>query len=156
MNPAHLLQQADFLAKRSKKKPKQADLRRAISACYYAVFHALCKSNADALAGTGSSAPTKAWTQVYRSIDHAQAKKRCKTVASKGFPIDLSNFADAFVSLQELRHSADYDPTFSVRRSEVMNHVALAQNAVAAIGSSALKMSDRKAFAAHVLLNYRE
>jgi hypothetical protein len=36
-----LLEQAGHLAKREPKKPRQASLRRAISAAYYALFHLL-------------------------------------------------------------------------------------------------------------------
>lgn len=36
-----LLEQAHHLARREKKKPKQASLRRAVSTAYYALFHLL-------------------------------------------------------------------------------------------------------------------
>jgi uncharacterized protein (UPF0332 family) len=36
-----LLEQALHLAKREKKKPRQASLRRAVSTAYYALFHLL-------------------------------------------------------------------------------------------------------------------
>ena len=37
------------LASASLKKPRQADLRRAISTAYYALFHAMAKDAADML-----------------------------------------------------------------------------------------------------------
>ena len=38
---ADLLEQARHLAKRGKKRPRQASLRRAVSTAYYALFHLL-------------------------------------------------------------------------------------------------------------------
>jgi uncharacterized protein (UPF0332 family) len=37
----HLLEQAQHLANREKKRPRQASLRRAVSTAYYALFHLL-------------------------------------------------------------------------------------------------------------------
>ena len=39
--PNDLLEQAWHLAKREKRKPRQASLRRAVSTAYYALFHHL-------------------------------------------------------------------------------------------------------------------
>jgi uncharacterized protein (UPF0332 family) len=39
-----LLEQARHLAKREPKRPKQASLRRAVSAAYYSLFHLLVSS----------------------------------------------------------------------------------------------------------------
>lgn len=148
-----LLDQAEHLAKRSPKKPRQADLCRAVSSAYYGVFHALCTMNADMLVGVGALRASDAWRQAYRSVDHGQAKKRCKDSVSKGFPNQLVNFADVFVKLQELRHLADYDPQASFLKSEVMNYVAEARRALAALAHS--NRTDRRAFAIHVLLPQR-
>lgn len=39
--PEDLLEQAGHLARRERKRPRQASLRRAVSAAYYALFHLL-------------------------------------------------------------------------------------------------------------------
>ena len=39
--PDHLLEQAQHLANRERKRPRQASLRRAVSTAYYALFHLL-------------------------------------------------------------------------------------------------------------------
>lgn len=153
MNPNHLVDQARVLTKRSPKRPRQADLRRAVSACYYAVFHALCRSNADVLVGAGNNKPKRAWTQAYRAADHGQLSKRCKSARAKGFPRSLADFADTFISLQDLRHRADYDPDWRPRRSEVENHISMTKAAIGALRNTPL--ADRRAFAVHLLLNYR-
>ena len=56
MNWRHLIQSALLLAgqlpaRTPPGRPRQADLKRAISNAYYAMFHALCHSNATALWG---------------------------------------------------------------------------------------------------------
>ena len=154
MIPKDLLAQADHLSGLSPKRPKQANLRRAVSASYYAVFHALCRSNADALAGKGAVRPIRAWMQVYRAVDHGQAKTRCMKAASKGFPDSIQAFADSFVTLQEHRHRADYNPDQNFTKREAALIVGLARSAVAAIAIAPAR--DRRAFAIHILLPYRK
>lgn len=154
MKPKDLLDQANLLAQRSMKRPRQADLCRALSAAYDAVFHTMCRMNADAIVGTGANRSEKAWLQAYRAVDHGQAKKRCKLAAQKGFPAEIVSFADAFVALQELRHRADYDPDAAFKRSEVLNHIKVARTATGALTFAGAR--DRRAFAVHLLLTYRD
>ncbi len=52
--PDDLLEQAQHLAQREPKRPKQASLRRAISSAYYALFHLLISE----AVGVGPSAET--------------------------------------------------------------------------------------------------
>ena len=153
MIPKDLLAQADHLLGLSPRRPKQANLRRAVSAAYYAVFHSLCWSNANVLAGSGVSRPNRAWLQTYRSVDHGQAKKRCTMIAAKGFPAGIAAFGDAFVALQEYRHRADYSPDQHFTKQEAIAIVGLARSAVSAISAAPAK--HRRSFAIHVLLNYR-
>ena len=49
-----LLAQARSLATSDAKKPKQANLRRAISSAYYALFHFLCEEVTKTFVGAGS------------------------------------------------------------------------------------------------------
>ena len=155
MNSKDLLSQADYLAKLSPLRPKQANLRRSVSAAYYAVFHALCKSNADALVGTSGARPEKAWVQTYRAVDHGKARSSCKSAMNMTFPQNIKDFADAFISLQEHRHRADYnpDPSMNFSKQEVIALVATARSAVGAL--IAAPVADRRAFAVYVLLPNR-
>lgn len=156
MIPKDLLTQADYLANLSPKRPKQANLRRSFSSAYYAVFHAMCWSNANTLAGKGANKLTAAWLQTYRAVDHGQAKKRCKDTARKNFPIEITDFAAAFINLQEHRHRADYNPHSGAHftKVEVSRLISVARFAVAAIDKA--NLPDRKAFALHLLLPYRD
>ena len=84
--------------------------RKAISAAYYALFHALARSNADVLVGTGES--DASWCRVYRALDHGMAKRVLSPLKTPIMPLSpLTIFAAAFVELQEKRHLADYDPS---------------------------------------------
>lgn len=137
MRPDHLMDQARHLARRSSKKPRQADLRRAVSAAYYAVFHALCRTCADMTVGVGHLRSHPTWAHVYRSVQHGEAKTRCSNVAPlakllEPAPLDrgIRRFAGAFANLQEQRHRADYGPHASFTRSEVLTLVASADEVI--------------------------
>ena len=94
--------------------PSEADLRRAVSAAYYAVFHTLAASNAELIAGQPQSGISAyAWERVYRRLDHGRAQNNLRAVLNLLSPAG-ENFARAFIELQDLRREADYDPNFSI------------------------------------------
>lgn len=133
------------------KKPKQADLRRAVSAAYYAAFHELARTCADALVGkTKSKRPNKAWVEVYRGLDHGVAKDACHRAVNISFPVGILDFADAFKQLQAARHGADYDPMIRVSKVEVLGFISLAEDCINALKSAG--DNDKVAFAAWVLI----
>ncbi|MEX2647574.1 MAG: hypothetical protein WD673_01015 [Alphaproteobacteria bacterium] len=142
------------LARARPKKPRQADLKRAISTAYYALFHALAQNAADCLAGTGAKRPAKAWSQAYRALEHGFAKSACEQARSLGFPPTICSCADAFVTLQQARHDADYDPHYRVLRDEALAAIALAEQAIQDLKASA--RSDRLGFAVQLLLKKRK
>ncbi len=87
-----------------KGKPRQSDLKRALSTAYYAMFHALCRNCADCLVGkTNANRSLSAWTQAYQAMEHGHAKNQCrnKTVMAK-FPDEIQSFVSKFQVLQEL------------------------------------------------------
>ncbi len=143
LNPEHLLDQADRLvAPPGGGAPRQADLRRAISSAYYAIFHAVIAEAADNLVGRKYRESPR-YALVYRSIDHKSLRKLCEdiqktTLPAKysaysptgGFGGDLVALATAVVDLQEKRHLADYDPLFRVRTSDAVSAVATARAAI--------------------------
>ena len=87
-----------------------AAIRRAISTAYYAAFHALTASNADALIGPAHGPLTvDAWIRVYRGLGHNNAKYQLQNNRSN-LPADAKIFADLFRDLQNERHNADYNP----------------------------------------------
>lgn len=117
-DPNELLRQADTLAGGS--GPSQADLRRAISAAYYATFHFCLTASADMVCGD-SSRSSAAYSLVYRSIDHARLRGLCdqlrKTnpqsitvIPASGFGA-IADFARVTFNLYEQRIRADYEPS---------------------------------------------
>ena len=81
-----LLETANSLLKicDSARRPRETDLRRAVSTAYYAMFHILCANNANMLVG-GESADrsSPAWTQVYRGLNHLDAQRKCKKIVKR-------------------------------------------------------------------------
>ena len=153
--PRDLLAAAKDLANSSKGKPRQAQLTRAVSTAYYAMFHTLARCCADLLiGGPRSSRSIPAWTQVYRAVDHNSAKTACtnKSVIQK-FPQEIQNFANLFVEMQKKRHDADYNPNARVFKSAVLDDISIVEITINAFNGAPPK--DRRAFAAWVLLKQR-
>src|ERR1044071_2961633 len=143
LNPEHLLEQADrIIAPPGGGAPRQADLRRAISNAYYAIFHAVVTEAADAFIGR-TRRQTPAYGLVYRSGEHRSLLRLCEDVAKPklperyltyeptgGFGSDLVAFATAVVDLQEKRHLADYHPLFRAGMSEAVSAIATSRTAL--------------------------
>ena len=99
-------------------RPRQAMLRRAVSTAYYAMFHALCQSNADTLVGSSPAGPdVELWLDTYRTLEHRVAKNRLASYIAARQELAIPDFAQTFGSMQEQRISADYDPTARFVRS---------------------------------------
>jgi len=101
------------------------------------------------LVGVGPSRPDKAWTHIYRSLQHGDAKTACAAVRSLAFPATLADSAEAFVALQEERHDADYNPDHRVLRADAVAAIDRSEKAIEDLRANARR--DRKAFAVHLL-----
>lgn len=156
MKPTELIATARRTVGQSgRRRPRQSDLKRAMSTAYYAVFHQICWTIADSfIGGQSAQRSTPAWRQAYRSLDHGFAKSQClnRSVVSQ-FPQAIQDFANAFVELQIERHAADYDPLHRVVRSEVKAEIDRAEQVIKDFKNEPTK--DRRAFAAWVTLKNR-
>ena len=156
MKPADFIATArDLTASSPRGRPRETNLRRAISTTYYALFHCMAQSGADLIVGgSGADRSKPAWRQAYRALDHGLVRQRCekRTTISK-FPIEIQDFASVFVGMQKSRHDADYDPNASFLKSQVLAMISVAEAAIAGFESSNRK--DRRAFAVYLLLNLR-
>ena len=133
------------------RQPTQAELRRAVSTAYYAVFHCLAGVAANVLIGTSRS---PAWHQVYRALEHGRARNAClHKQAMKRFPPEIQDFADVFVDLQKARHQADYAPEGQYDEQGVLKTIDMAGNAIARFEQ--VDVRNRLEFAAHVLFPQR-
>lgn len=159
MDPAHLIAIARGLAGGAigggLGRPRQADLRRALSAAYYAMFHALAQCCADTLVGaTRASRSQSAWTQTYRALEHGYAKNQCvRATGNREFPLGVRNFSRSFVRMQRLRQMADYAPDSDFSRSDVLQLVANVESHIADFDS--VPAADRRAFSVYVLMRTR-
>ena len=155
MRPDNYLATARKLLSGHKGRPRQSDLKKAVSVAYYAVFYALCRNNADCLIGaTGANASGPAWRQVFRAVDHGFAKRRCRVshVMAK-FPPRIRAFASRFKALQDKRHEVDYDPEVTLSLAESQAWLDTAAEAITELGGAPIK--DRRAFAAWVTVKDR-
>ena len=62
----------------------------------------------------------KAWFHIYRSLQHSDAKTACEAVRNLSFPATIVTCAEAFVTLQQERHDADYNPDYRVLRADAL------------------------------------
>ena len=159
MNPRDLLRIAEGLARGAiggaRGRPPQAELRRAVSAAYYALFHTLALCGANTLVGAnraGRSQP--AWNQVYRALEHGHARNQCsnRTVMSS-FPPAVQDFGELLVLMQAQRQAADYDPNASFSRSYVLSLIEETAGIIEQFDNTDVR--DRRAFAVFVLFRRR-
>ena len=159
MNPHDLIRISRQLASGAmsgnRGRPRQAELRRAVSAAYYALFHALAHCCADRLAGsTRASRNESAWIQTYRALEHGHARNQCNdSSAMSAFPLEIQNFGRRFIFMQRQRQQADYSPNVSYSRRWVMQTVDETEDIIAAFEGA--PSTGRRAFALHVLLRRR-
>lgn len=143
LNADHLFEQADKLASSSAVgRPRQVDLRRAISAAYYGLFHFCLAAVADEFVGV-TRRTSRRYELVYRSIDHRTFRDVCEEAVkptpkaafqpyfpANGLGGDIQAFSFAGIELQRLRHSADYAPLPRFGTADSKEAIKLARDAV--------------------------
>lgn len=134
-------------------RPALSDLRRATSTAYYALFHQLVRHGAfDFLPDGGESEVA----EIARWYTHTGLLEAAGLVINAALPLPLASIkkanrtsvmairtaaggtihpdivtvADAFQSLQQARHSADYDGNYDPVRAVTINHVQDAEAAL--------------------------
>lgn len=136
-------------------RPRETNIRRAISTTYYALFHCLATSNANMLVGgPGANRSQSAWRQAYRALQHGTARRRCERQnAIIKFPEAVQDFAERFADMQKKRHGADYDPDATFSKSDVVQDIADAEDVILCFNR--VPARDRRAFAVYLLLDFR-
>ena len=129
MKSRDLIETARGLTALSRRRPTQANLRRAVSTAYYAVFHCLARAAADLLIGRSRGV---AWHQVYRALNHGDARNACQNKkAMIDFADQIQFFAATFVALQDARHQADYGLERRYEKLDVLAAIDRAETAIA-------------------------
>lgn len=133
-----LLAQAEQLANLDPGKPKQANLRRAISSAYYALFHLLA---AECVRRVQPASPAGVGARIARTLAHTEMKEVCGNVIKSapgpiflelqpgGFSDAIRIVAEAFLELQNARHTADYDLAATYTRTHVAEFTKQAADA---------------------------
>ena len=152
MTPRDLIQTARRLAQPGAAQPTQADLRRAVSTAYYALFHCLAATAADLLTGSSRSPE---WHQVYRALEHGKARSACRQKGvMRMFPMEIRNFAGTFADLQGARHEADYALEGEYSKPDVLAIITRAEKAIDQFEQADVRR--RRGFAVHVLFKQRQ
>jgi uncharacterized protein (UPF0332 family) len=117
------------------------DMRRAVSASYYALFHHLSEAAVEQIAPYAS---TKAANRIHRWLDHGEMKKICREFASPQLNLPLRDLLDGaasedmqtlavnFIRLQEARHNADYDLDYQLSWEQAREFIELATHSIGA------------------------
>jgi hypothetical protein len=133
-----LLAQALHLATKERRRPKQASLRRATSAAYYALFHLLVDETVHfVVRGTGRDGLRH---QLARGFEHGQMRAAARAFSGTGQSpwtriltappsSALRSVATTFGDLQQERHDADYNLAQPFTRARALAAVASAQAA---------------------------
>ena len=129
-----LLTQAHYLATRERRRPRQASLRRSVSASYYAVFHLLVDAATRRFVPGNDRGPLR--LALRRAFAHRTMKAAAIGFTSgagnvseklrpglNNLPLqpELTRIAETFSVLQEHRHEADYDLARPFTRFETLN-----------------------------------
>ena len=135
-----LLEQAFHLATREDKNPRQASLRRSVSACYYALFHLLI----DAATKRAFPGDDRALLRNHlaRTIAHRHIKnvaqqfskdsmsKELRSVSGeKSIDKRLFSVAETFLILHQTRNDADYDLNKKFVKREVLGLIGMTKEA---------------------------
>lgn len=140
--PEDLIEQAQHLAQREPKRPKQASLRRAVSSAYYSLFHLLISETV-----RNWKRPQERST-LARMFEHAAMGKACtkkrddlrayfnaNPPPAPGPDYDRNSHmltvAQAFVDMLQHRHTADYDGSKVWSRVEVFERIDAVKEAFA-------------------------
>ncbi len=147
-----LLDHAEALVAFDRTRPRQANLRRAVSGAYYALFHKLIDAAVVSLVGNAQSPEARALrAKMVRWYAHGKMKAAANWFRRSGkvsddvkallgfsataptgiVPPELVRVATTFAELQEDRHRADYDVAATFSRSAAHNAVARARGAFA-------------------------
>ena len=110
-------------------QPTQEALRRAVSAAYYAMFHALAESNANLIVGARTAANHERWTDTYRSLRHVRVENMLHGWPHLFSP-PIRNFAGLIANMKRQRENADYNPEANFSLQQVDNSINRAEQAI--------------------------
>jgi uncharacterized protein (UPF0332 family) len=140
-------------------------IRRGISTAYYALFHHVLRAGADRFLRDGRT-DSAAFSLLYRGFSHGRMKSVCEglkaTTISRSFAgqfrrttasPDMRAFAKFFLTVQEGRQRADYDPVVEFTASDASAFILDAEAGMAAFDR--VDAEEREDVLALMLMNPR-
>lgn len=132
----------------------EADLRRATSDLYYALFHAICEAVVEPLgADPENPAFVETYRAMYRHADHQTLEKRSKEALAGTFTAPCRQFAQRLIAMKNKRAAADYDPLETLSISDVSSDLDACEKVLA--GFWAMAKMERSRLALFLTLDPR-
>ena len=156
MRADEYLQLAEEMLKREIGRPRQTSLKRAVSTGYYALFHAVLHACVEETIGWSFRSPLywETISPLYRAIDHSAAKRVFSAARrSADASPQMQEIAKTFVTMQDERIRADYDPSPTLSRADA--HLLLEQTKWAIATLATLGQSERRWLVANLLSKQR-
>ena len=129
--------------------PTQAELNTAVDRSYFAMYHALCHNNTQALAAGLRDRRPDDWSKVYMGMDERTITPRLRPYRPQAYD-EVNDFGAAFAILQEHRDRAMEGPGSSFHPSEVARLIQRAQSAILALQS--VNAEERRSLAINLLV----
>ena len=129
--------------------PTETELSTGVDRCYFAMYHALCHSNADALAGRPQAQRREDWTKVYMGMDESSIADRFRQYRPQASN-EVRDFGAAFAILQEHQHRANERLESTLHPSEVARLVQRAGSAIVTL--EGLNNEERLSLAINLLV----
>ena len=129
--------------------PNEAALSLGVDRSYFAMYHALCHSNARALAGSPRERRRDDWSRVYMGMDENAIVERFRQYRPQASN-EVRGFGATFAILQEHRDRAMEPPTSTFHPSEVIRLIQRAESAITLLES--LSRDDKRSLAINMLV----
>ena len=129
--------------------PNEAELATAVDCCYFAMYHALCHSNARALAGSPRERHREDCSRVYMGMEESTIAARFRQYRPQASD-PVKDFGATFAIMQEHRDRAMERPGSTFHPSEVARLIQRAESAITAL--EALSAEERRSLAINLLI----
>ena len=129
--------------------PNEAVLSLAVDRSYFAMYHALCHSNARALAGSFRERRRDDWSRVYRGMEESTIAARFRQYRPQAHD-PVKDFGATFAIMQEHRDRAMEPPTSTFHPSEVARLIQRAESAITLLES--LNREEQRSLAINLLV----
>ena len=129
--------------------PNEAEISLGVDRRYFSTYHALCHSNARALAGSPRERHRDDWSRVYMGMEENAIAARFRQYRPQASD-KVKDFGAAFAIMQEHRDRAMERPGSTFHPPEVARLIQRAESAILAL--EALSNEDKRSLAINLLV----